>query len=174
MNKLKELTEKDKQSLVERTVILSRKEKIIKTVNDDSMMVFFIGEQQKYGIDYKMVDKVVFNLNPVKIPDLNGLIDSIIYYRSELIPVVKLSMLLEINYDRDDRNYVFIKHLNQRYALEVNEIVGQKEFNNNQAINEFSTHKGLNSTYTLGIYDKDIAVIDIEKVLNTIENIKLT
>jgi chemotaxis signal transduction protein len=160
--------EKAKKKLTDRAAQFAINKSELTTANHATLLVFNIGKEQKYGIDFDAIERVIPHQNVQTIPSLVPLFSGLIYYNAEFFPVVNLKTLFRCNETDTENNFILLYNGSQHYALTIGAVVEQLTYNKLDLFHP-STEEDSQNPYLLGFYKCDIAVIDAATILKLLE-----
>jgi chemotaxis signal transduction protein len=162
-------TQKTKLILKNRAQALSKKIDLKSTRNITSILVFDIGTQDKYGIRFSNIEKVIESSVITPIPLAPEAFSGLLYYNSEVWPVISLRKLF-LSKSNDvslSNNFILINNDIGRFALEINQISEQKTFDELETLTTLANE---NNTFFHGIYQSEITILNINSILKHINN----
>ncbi|KTD09424.1 chemotaxis protein CheW [Legionella jamestowniensis] len=164
---------KAKQVLAARAKLIAKKKMDVSSTSDAAILVFYVGAEQKYAIPYTAIDKVVSAQKTIVIPGVNPLCSGLLYHNAEIWPVVNLDVLLNCKETETVSNFILLQDRQYHYAFRIGTIIGQVEYDESITLDHLSAGESeQQSSSILGIYQADIALLNIEaifKLLGTIQ-----
>ncbi|MBX9704104.1 MAG: chemotaxis protein CheW [Silvanigrellaceae bacterium] len=162
--------DKAKETLAYRRELIAKEKAAFSAVAETAILVFYVGEKQKYAMPYAAIDKVIAAQKITSIPGLSSLFSGLIYHNAEIWPVINLKILLGCQQTDTANNLILLHEDKHQYALSIGAIVGQESFDESMLQPGFSAEEEGTPSYISGIYQTDIALLDINaifKILHT-------
>lgn len=140
-------------------------------VESSTILVFHVGNEQKYAIPYYPVQRVS-KLEIIRsIPNLSALFMGVIYLNSVVWPVINGAELFNL-VSKQSFNPEFLILMNKddtKIALATNTVVGLVPYNKDKQLTQFENNH--NGTHLIkGVYETDIALIDIDATFTLIKD----
>lgn len=158
-------TDKSKAILAERARFIAKEIEEMTISSSTNLLVFALGEQ-KYAMAYHVIDKVIPEQTITAVPGNMPFFSGLIYYNAEMWPVVDLSQLLGCKQPALTQNLILLHDGKIRFALAVGTIIGQITYDESLGLISLpSKHR-----YITGIYDNDVALIDLAAIFNVLKN----
>lgn len=162
--------------------ILEKRAKLLaktKTENERKeaglLLVFKLGEEEQYAINYDDIKRVVSDYEITTIPSAPSNIEGITYHQGDVFSVVNLSTQFELkksNKSREIKNLILIENEDKKLAFEIDEIIGQESLDENQKIVKISTRSKQREKLFLGIYMGDIAIINTKAIFDAVHDLQ--
>jgi chemotaxis signal transduction protein len=174
MNESSDFNEQEEQILTNRAEEIAREKMQLLDISTASILAFKVGKDQKYAIEYGAIEKVILDQKITPIPGVTPLLSGLIYHNSEIWPVVNLKILLNCESSDEEHNFILLRNKAYRYAFAVGAIIGQMKFDATADIVTLPTTQDLQETYIQGIYQENIALINISSILKLLESVRIT
>lgn len=141
-------------------------------VESSTILVFQLGEEQKYGIPYYPIQRVSKLERISPIPNLSTLFMGIVQLNSEAWPVVNAAELFDLSTKQSFTPEFLILMVKEdiQFALATSMVIGLVPFNKKAELSHFDHGEKTESSLIKGIYEQDISLIDIETTFNFIRN----
>lgn len=158
-----------------RALQLAKSKTDTEIVQSSTILVFHVGENEKYAIPYHNVERVERINNIRTIPKLDPLFLGITYLNSEVCAVVNCANMLNIKSEEvyKPEFIILLTQDNVSIALASNTILGLIPFEKNQKLTHFDTDDGRDVALIDGVYQTDITLINLNKTFNYIKNYTL-
>lgn len=156
--------------LTERAQLVAQKKTQIHSIETRNWLLFHVDKNQKYAVEYLLIDRVILNKKITPIPGISPLLSGLIYHNSEIWPVINLHVLLQCEQDKAKSHFILVYTKTHRYAFWVGDIIGQIEYDPSIKL---TTLPQTENHYIRGVYQSDIAFIEMSSILNLLENMKL-
>ena len=167
------ISEKEERILAARATFIARETVELKTRATTSLFVFSMGDKQKYGIDQGRVDKVIIGQHVTIVPGVNPLLSGLLYHDAEIWPVINTSVLLNCRQTNPEANFILFSDGSYRYALSIGLIIGQIPYDQSAELTCLAQENTLQHRYVLGVYQSDIALLDLSAILNVLKSMKI-
>jgi chemotaxis signal transduction protein len=157
----------------EMTTILSERAKLIaaqyidKIQRDepDTYISFYLGETERYGIDYQYVKEVIDNINLTKLPCSIPCIAGVINKRGALLAILDLKQFLfNQTVSHDKFSIIIATAENITFGILVDRIIGNKNYNKNFLDSPFPSENIDTMEYILGLHEGKVAILNIRAV----------
>lgn len=158
------------QILAERAQSLAQHTTQVQSIEITNWLLFQVDKNQKYAVEYTLIDRVILNKKITTIPGVPSLFSGLIYHNSEIWPVINLHILLECQLDETKSHFILVYTKSHRYAFAVGDILGQIKYDPSIKLTSLPQRK---NNYIRGVYQSDIAFIEMSSILNLLENTKL-
>ncbi len=160
------------QKMQERAALLAKPLAVYTSVSE-RLLIFHLGENQKYALLHQDVERIIVKQKITPIPGLPSLFAGLIYYNSEVWPVIDLHGLFDIKKKADMTNFILIANKTHHYALLVGRIIGQIAYDKTIGLTHLSQNMAADKRPIQGIYQGDITLIDMLAILNLLESVQL-
>lgn len=169
------LNDKEKQILAQRARLIATEKKDLTAVSgtNTNLLVFHVGEEQKYALPYDAIDKVIVHKKIRPIPGVNPLFLGLLYHNSEIWTVIDLRQLLGCKFSDSLTHFILLDEHQRRYALCVGTIVGSIIYDESIDLIQFSLDEAKQQSFVRTVYSNEIAVLDKELIVKTLESIQV-
>lgn len=131
----------------------------------DTYINFYLGDTEKYGIDYQYVKEVIDNIALTKLPCTLPCIAGIINKRGSLLTVLDLKQFLFNQPISHNTFSIIIAHAeNITFGILVDRIIGNQNYNKNFLDNAFPSENIEKTEYILGLHEGKIAILNIQAI----------
>ncbi|WP_419419247.1 chemotaxis protein CheW [Legionella sp. D16C41] len=130
------------------------------------ILVFKVDELQKYALSYTQIEYVIPYQQTTAVPGADPIFSGVIYYNNEVWPVISCHRLFKMQDQETVSFFILCRKDMQRLALSVNKIVGQLSLKENEELFPLVNEKVNKNSYVQGIYQIDIALIDLDAIFN--------
>ncbi|MCW8451568.1 chemotaxis protein CheW [Legionella quinlivanii] len=159
------LDEKAKKILADRAALMARKEREVNTHATSNLLVFYVGEDQQYALDYESIDKVILSHKITPVPGVNPLFSGLLYHNTEAWVVVNLHQLLIGKSAESFSHFILLSEDHYRIALSADTIVGQISYDETVELIQLTLSENRQS-YVRGIYKNNIAILDKKSIID--------
>jgi chemotaxis signal transduction protein len=163
--------EKAKKILAERAARFALEEIELTETKHSKLLVFNLGKEQKYAVDFDVIERVIPQQNVRLVPDTSPLFSGIIYHNAEFWPVINLNTLFNCKQENNEENFILIYDEPYRYAFRIGTFLGQMNYDKSDELTQLSDDDS--NAHLLGIYKADVAVVNISTILNLLRNTKI-
>jgi chemotaxis signal transduction protein len=129
----------------------------------DSLLVFKVGEEEKYALYYDSIERVIPYQFITWIPNAPLGISGVIYHDGQVLPVVSLSALFGLKTNNNALSSTYFILINQQtriIVLWVTAVIGQMDFNKKHSALTVLTNQEIpHQTLFQGICHGDITVL---------------
>lgn len=153
-----------KKTLANRAALIAVEKKENSSVAKSSILIFEVDANQKYGIAYDAIDKVISYQKVTPIPGVNSLFSGLIYHNAEVWPIVNSNELFGSKKSPNHLNFILLQSGGYRYGLAVGKIVGTHFFDEADELIHFPVKNDNQSNFVQGIYHNEIALVNITAV----------
>lgn len=160
--------------------VFSQRAQMLATVNDTvslndrkNVLVFNVGEEY-YGIVSDQLLKIIAEQIVTPIPFAPSIFLGMMYYSGDIWPVLNGGALFQTSNDAISENLILLEHKQQKVALSCGIIRGEQPFDETKELVHLSTEKARQQTLVTGVYDKNIALIDVKKIFSLFNDINMT
>jgi hypothetical protein len=143
------------------------------SVSDSNLLVFQIGNEQKYAMDYALIDRVITDQTIVPVPGINPLFSGLLYYKAELWPVINTRVLFQCPLTNGENNFILLHDDLHRYAFSVGTIIGQISYDCPIELTYPFPVESPQHSCTMGLYPPDITIVNISTILNLMESVPI-
>lgn len=166
-------TARARQILAKRATLIAKEKIETSEAIKSAVLVFGVGSNQKYGIVYEAIDKVITEQSITPVPGANPLFAGLIYHNAEVWTVIDSDVLFNCAQRGDTLNFVLLRVGTYRYALSVGTIIGQVPYDESIELIHFSTENARQQSFVRGVYKTDITLVDIMAVFNILNTIQV-
>jgi len=141
----------------------------IKQDETSSYINFYLGDTEKYGIDYQYIKEVINNVALTRIPCTLPCIAGIINKRGALLTVLDLKQFLFNQPIVHETFNIIISYAdNMTFGILVDTIIGNKNYNKNSLDNAFPSENIDKTDYILGLHEGRIAILNVPMIISTL------
>ena len=147
--------------LKKRAQDLAKEKSNNKLVNTSMILSFILGDEGQYAFFYEDIYKVCDMASITPVPNIHPLFSGIVHINSESWPVINMHQLLTINEPQESASKQIILATNndKKLAFVVDKITGLLPFSG-----ELKPVQESKGGVVKGIFDCQIAVLDVEKI----------
>lgn len=168
LNELKD--EKSLKILQQRAELLSKIKSNETKQSTATLLVFDVGSTEKFGIEFTAIEKVIEQEKITPMPNVNKLFSGLLYYDSQVWPVIKGSLLFTKSTDAIFNEHIILLKLHDtKIAIQINKILNQVLYSGEEHLVRMPNNE---NNFINGIYHSDISLININAIfeyINTIE-----
>jgi purine-binding chemotaxis protein CheW len=166
-------TSKEEMKILHERAELIAKKTISKIQQNDidSYVHFYLGETEKYGIDYHDMKEVIINTNPTPLPCAPSYIAGVINHRGALLSVLDLKHFL-FNHlkDPEKKTSIIIVSANHiTMGILVDRIIGNIHYDKKTLDTSFPSEKLIKTEYILGLHQGKTAILNIPIIFSDID-----
>jgi purine-binding chemotaxis protein CheW len=162
---------KASQRILRKRALLISKEVIQEKQTDEthSYIYFYLGDTEKYAIDYQYTKEVLNNIGITKCPFVPSFVAGIINRRGALLTILDLKQMLfnQPSIYRNEVNIIIVQSENITLGILVDQIIGNKNYNRITLDPTFPSENIVKMEYILGLHEGKVGLLNIPAILTT-------
>jgi purine-binding chemotaxis protein CheW len=161
-------SKKSKKILKDRAELIAKN--LIETVaqtESENYISFYLGENEKYGIDYKYTREVIDNVMLTKLPCAPNFIAGIINRRGALLAVIDLKQLFynETAEQSKEMSIIIVSSNNITVGILTDHIEGNTRYNPQSLDDPLLSENITKIEFITGLHNANTAIINIEAII---------
>lgn len=162
-----------------REILRARAELVAKSLVETSdqaekenYICFYLGEKEKYGIDYKYTKEVIANNNITPVPCAPAFVAGVINRRGALLAIIDLRKLLYNETDTltEDTNIIIVSANDITLGILANYIEGNKRYDPTTLDMPILSENIVKTDYIVGLHQAQTALINIEAITTDLQS----
>lgn len=144
-----------------------------KTDETNSYIHFYLGNTEKYAIDYQYTKEVANIVNMTRLPCAPSYVAGIINRRGALITVLDLKQMLfnQTTPYQNEAKIIIVYFENITLGVLVDRIIGNKNYNKNTLDPSFPSENIIKMEYLLGLHEGEVALLNIPTIVSAVSTV---